>query len=72
MGIQGLSKLIADIAPFAIKEKEIKNFFGRKIAIDASELKYLFLLQHFSQSRLSFQACVYISSSSLYELKELS
>ena len=28
MGILGLSKLIADVAPFAIKENEIKNYFG--------------------------------------------
>lgn len=28
MGILGLSKLIADIAPSAIKENEIKNYFG--------------------------------------------
>lgn len=28
MGILGLSKLIADIAPQAVKEMEIKNFFG--------------------------------------------
>lgn len=28
MGILGLSKLIADIAPAAIKENEIKNYFG--------------------------------------------
>jgi flap endonuclease-1 len=38
MGIQGLAKLIADQAPAAIKEIDIKNFFGRKIAIDASAL----------------------------------
>lgn len=44
MGILGLSKLIADIAPFAIKEGEIKNFFGRKIAIDASMCLYQFLI----------------------------
>lgn len=31
MGIKGLSQLIADVAPFAIKEGEIKNFFGRTI-----------------------------------------
>ena len=37
MGIQGLAKLIADNAPRAIKETEIKNYFGRKIAIDASK-----------------------------------
>lgn len=38
MGITGLAKLIADVAPHAIKETEIKNYFGRKIAIDASKL----------------------------------
>ncbi|CAH2986804.1 unnamed protein product [Chilo suppressalis] len=44
MGILGLSKLIADIAPQAIKEMEIKNYFGRKIAIDASMSLYQFLI----------------------------
>lgn len=44
MGILGLSKVIADIAPQAIKEGEIKNFFGRKIAIDASMSLYQFLI----------------------------
>lgn len=29
MGILGLSKLIADIAPHAVKEMEIKNYFGK-------------------------------------------
>jgi hypothetical protein len=28
MGILGLSKLIADIAPVAVKESEIKHYFG--------------------------------------------
>ena len=28
MGIKGLSQLIADNAPGAIKENEFKNFFG--------------------------------------------
>lgn len=31
MGILGLSKLIADLAPFAIKENELKNYFGKLI-----------------------------------------
>lgn len=31
MGILGLSKLIADLAPQAIRESEIKNFFGKKL-----------------------------------------
>jgi len=44
MGILGLSKLIADIAPSAIKENEMKNFFGRKVAVDASMCMYQFLV----------------------------
>ncbi|XP_030385157.1 flap endonuclease 1 [Scaptodrosophila lebanonensis] len=44
MGILGLSKLIADLAPQAIRESEIKHFFGRKVAIDASMCLYQFLI----------------------------
>ncbi|XP_015515317.1 flap endonuclease 1 [Neodiprion lecontei] len=44
MGILGLSKLIADVAPSAVKEKDIKHYFGRKIAIDASMCLYQFLI----------------------------
>jgi len=44
MGIQGLSRLIADVAPGAVKENEIKNYFGRKVAIDASMSLYQFLI----------------------------
>ncbi|XP_069676369.1 flap endonuclease 1 [Periplaneta americana] len=44
MGILGLSKLIADIAPTAVKESEIKHYFGRKVAIDASMSLYQFLI----------------------------
>lgn len=44
MGILGLTKLIADIAPQAIKESEIKHYFGRKIAVDASMCLYQFLI----------------------------
>lgn len=44
MGILGLAKLIADIAPSAIRENEIKNYFGRKVAIDASMCLYQFLI----------------------------
>lgn len=29
MGIHGLSKILADIAPFAMKEGELKNYFGK-------------------------------------------
>jgi flap endonuclease-1 len=44
MGIQGLTRLLADVAPQAIKESEIKHYFGRKIAIDASMCLYQFLI----------------------------
>jgi flap endonuclease-1 len=44
MGIKLLSKLIADSAPEAIKEQEIANYFGRRIAIDASTCLYQFLV----------------------------
>ncbi|XP_074645661.1 flap endonuclease 1-like isoform X1 [Tubulanus polymorphus] len=44
MGIQGLAKLLADVAPSSMKENEIKNYFGRKVAIDASMSIYQFLI----------------------------
>ncbi|KAI8930199.1 PIN domain-like protein [Entophlyctis helioformis] len=44
MGIQGLSKVIYDNAPAATKENDIKNYFGRKVAIDASMSIYQFLI----------------------------
>ncbi|XP_038620335.1 flap endonuclease 1 [Tachyglossus aculeatus] len=44
MGIHGLAKLIADVAPGAIRENDIKSYFGRKVAIDASMSIYQFLI----------------------------
>jgi len=44
MGIKDLSKVISDNAPSAVKLSEIKNYFGRKIAIDASMSIYQFLI----------------------------
>lgn len=44
MGIKGLSKLLGDHATRAIKEKELKSFFGRKIAVDASMCIYQLLV----------------------------
>ncbi|KAI8970930.1 PIN domain-like protein [Pilobolus umbonatus] len=44
MGIHGLNKLIAEYAPAAIKSHEIKSYFGRKVAIDASMSIYQFLI----------------------------
>ena len=44
MGIKGLMKLLSDHCPAAIKEKEIGNYFGRKVAVDASMSLYQFLI----------------------------
>ena len=44
MGIHDLSKVISDHAPDAVTEQEMKNYFGRKIAIDASMSLYQFLI----------------------------
>jgi flap endonuclease-1 len=44
MGIKHLYQLIAEHAPDAIKTGEIKNQFGRKVAIDASMSIYSFLI----------------------------
>lgn len=44
MGIKDLAKVIDDHAPNAIRLNEIKSYFGRKIAIDASMCMYQFLI----------------------------
>lgn len=44
MGIKGLTSLIVEHAPRAIKEHDIKTLFGRKVAIDASMSIYQFLI----------------------------
>ncbi|CAK5268763.1 unnamed protein product [Mycena citricolor] len=44
MGIKGLTGLLSEHAPAAIKEHEIKTLFGRKVAIDASMSIYQFLI----------------------------
>ncbi|KAJ1973596.1 Elongation of fatty acids protein 2 [Dimargaris xerosporica] len=44
MGIHGLTKVIGDHASAAIVSSDIKNFFGRKVAIDASTSLYQFLV----------------------------
>uniref|UniRef100_A0A1I7X0I4 XPGN domain-containing protein n=1 Tax=Heterorhabditis bacteriophora TaxID=37862 RepID=A0A1I7X0I4_HETBA len=41
---EDLSKVIADNAPNAVKLSEIKSYFGRKVAIDASMCLYQFLI----------------------------
>ncbi|KAF2001431.1 flap endonuclease 1 [Amniculicola lignicola CBS 123094] len=44
MGIKHLFQLISENAPDAVKTGEIKNQFGRKVAIDASMSIYSFLI----------------------------
>ncbi|BGP51860.1 Elongation of fatty acids protein 2 [Rhodotorula kratochvilovae] len=44
MGIKGLTGLINDNAPKAIRQAEMKTLFGRKVAIDASMSIYQFLI----------------------------
>ena len=44
MGINGLMKLLSDECPGAIREQELKNLTGRKVAIDASMVMYQFLV----------------------------
>ncbi|CAH8361970.1 unnamed protein product [Eruca vesicaria subsp. sativa] len=44
MGIKGLTKLLADNAPSAMKEQKFESYFGRKIAVDASMSIYQFLI----------------------------
>ena len=44
MGIKGLTQLIGDTCPEALKETEVKQYFGRKVAIDASMALYAFLI----------------------------
>ncbi|GAA99233.1 hypothetical protein E5Q_05927 [Mixia osmundae IAM 14324] len=44
MGIKGLTNLISDVAPKAIRQLEMKNLFGRKVAVDASMSIYQFLI----------------------------
>ncbi|WBW72844.1 FEN-1 endonuclease Rad2 [Schizosaccharomyces osmophilus] len=45
MGIKGLSQVLADNASSSVKHNDIKNYFGRKVAIDASMSLYQFLIQ---------------------------
>lgn len=44
MGIKGLTQLLQDMAPGCLREDSIKNYFNRKVAIDASMALYQFLI----------------------------
>ena len=44
MGIKGLTKLIRDNCPGAIKETSLKGYTGMKVCIDASNALYQFMV----------------------------
>ncbi|VDP13153.1 unnamed protein product [Soboliphyme baturini] len=44
MGIKDLTKVICDNAPNSVSEHDLKYYFGRKVAIDASMSIYQFLI----------------------------
>ncbi|KAM0843553.1 hypothetical protein ACQ4PT_057595 [Festuca glaucescens] len=44
MGVKGLTKLLADHAPKAMREQKFESYFGRRIAVDASMVIYGFLI----------------------------
>jgi flap endonuclease-1 len=44
MGIKDLSKVIGDHAARSVRQDDIKAFFGRKVAVDASMSLYQFLV----------------------------
>lgn len=46
MGIKGLTQLIGDCAPSAIKENEIKNYFGMLCLFNYSEIFQYFILTY--------------------------
>lgn len=58
--LQGLTKLLADNAPAAMREFKFDNYFGRKIAVDASMHIYAFLVRFPSgqRRRLVFTSCL--------------
>lgn len=44
MGVKDLAKVIGDHSPGSVKTGEIKSYFGRKVAVDASMCLYQFLI----------------------------
>ncbi|SCU94674.1 LADA_0G10242g1_1 [Lachancea dasiensis] len=44
MGIKGLNAIISEHVPSSVRKLDIKHFFGRKVAIDASMSLYQFLI----------------------------
>lgn len=60
MGILGLTKLLADVAPNALKENEIKNYFGKFIFHFLAFKIPLFQVEKLQSTRL--WVCINFSS----------
>lgn len=54
MGIKNLMKLLVEKCPGAIKESLMKNYFGRKVAVDASMSIYQFMLAIYTDDTNTF------------------
>lgn len=68
MGILGLSKLIADIAPFAIKESDIKNYFGKRIFYITYIIIFLVLEQKKIKKKPNYYGCKIKFSKNLFSI----
>ncbi len=55
MGIKQLMTLISDVTPQATRETELKNLFGRTIAMDASMALYSFMIAIRPDSQYTLQ-----------------
>jgi len=64
-------KVIADHAPGSIKENVIKNYFGRKIAIDASMSLYQFLIAVRPDDTNTFTLTNDVGETTSYEFAEI-
>jgi len=64
MGIKDLSKVIAEHASKAVKEGEMKAYFGRKVAVDASMSLYqVGALAVYSTQQMFHSACSLVPDS---------
>lgn len=66
MGITGLAKLIADIAPNSIKESEIKNHFGKLLTV-LTHLCHISLYVHYGTLLIAGRKIAIDASMSLYQ-----
>ena len=60
--LQGLAKLLADQAPACVREQKFDSFFGRRIAVDASQHIYSFLVAYLPWSQPAMALCTQAAS----------